>query len=55
MVDYIEGLLEIRERLRGVEKALLEGRTREARLLLGDIRHAANETEIQIIRQFPDG
>jgi hypothetical protein len=53
MVDYVEGLLEIRDRLRRVEEALLKKQVREARLLLGDIRHAAAETDSQIVKQFP--
>lgn len=52
MVDYVEGLLEIRDRLKRVEEALLKRQYREARLLLGDIRHAASETDSQIVKQF---
>lgn len=52
MVDYVEGLLEIKDRLRRVEEALLKKQFREARLLLSDIRHAASETDSQIVKQF---
>ena len=53
MVDYVEGLLEIKDRIKRVEEALLAKQYREARLLLGDIRHAAAETDSQIVKQFP--
>jgi hypothetical protein len=52
VVDYVEGLLEMRDRLKRVEEALLKRQYREARLLLGDIRHAASETDSQIVKQF---
>ena len=52
MVDYVEGLLEMKDRLKRVEEALLAQQFREARLLLGDIRHAAGETDSQIVKQF---
>ncbi len=52
MVDYVEGLLEMKDRLKRVEEALLAQQYREARLLLGDIRHAAGETDSQIVKQF---
>jgi len=52
VVDYVEGLLEMKDRLKRVEEALLAQRYREARLLLGDIRHAAGETDSQIVKQF---
>ena len=52
MVDYVEGLLEIKDRIKRVEEALLKRQYREARLLLGDIRHAASETDSQIVKQF---
>ena len=52
MVDYVEGLLEMKDRLKRVEEALLAKQFREARLLLGDIRHAAGETDSQIVKQF---
>lgn len=54
MVDYSEGLLEIKKTLKDVENALLQKRIREARLLLSDIRHLAGETDSQIVRQFAD-
>jgi hypothetical protein len=52
VVDYVEGLLEMKDRLKRVEEALLAQQYREARLLLGDIRHAAGETDSQIVKQF---
>jgi hypothetical protein len=52
LVDYVEGLLEMKDRLKRVEEALLAQQFREARLLLGDIRHAAGETDSQIVKQF---
>jgi hypothetical protein len=52
VVDYVEGLLEIKDRIKRVEEALLKRQYREARLLLGDIRHAASETDSQIVKQF---
>ena len=54
MIDYSEGILEIKDRIKRIEEALLKKNYREARLLLGDIKHAANETESQIIKQFRD-
>jgi hypothetical protein len=42
----------MKDRLKRVEEALLAQQYREARLLLGDIRHAAGETDSQIVKQF---
>ena len=53
MIDYIEGLLELKDRIRSIESAMLKKDIREARLLLADIRYLAEETDSHICRQFP--
>jgi hypothetical protein len=53
MIDYVEGLLDIRERLKAAEKALLQKSHREAVLLLRDIHRISHATEEQIKQQFP--
>ena len=53
MIDYIEGLLELKDRLRGIEDAMLKKDVRAARLMLADMRYLAEETDSHICRQFP--
>lgn len=53
MIDYVEGLLELKDRIRRIESAMLKNDIREARLLLADIRYLAEETDSHICRQFP--
>lgn len=53
MIDYIEGLLELKDRIRGIEDAMLKKDIRGARLLLADIRFLSEETDLHICRQFP--
>jgi hypothetical protein len=52
MIDYVEGLLDIKKTLKDIEDAILKQRIREARLLLSDLRHLAGETDSQLVRQF---
>ena len=53
MLDYSEGVLEIKARLKAAESALLANQIREARLLLSDIRFLAEETDSHLCKQFP--
>jgi len=53
MLDYSEGVLEIKARLKAVDKALLANQIREARLLFSDIRHIAEQMDSQLCKQFP--
>lgn len=53
MIDYIEGVIELKQRLQGVENAMLKSDIRGARLLLADIRYLADETDSHLCKQFP--
>jgi hypothetical protein len=53
MIDYVEGLLELKDRVRGIEEAMLKKDVRAARLLLADIRFLAEETDSHLCKQFP--
>ncbi len=53
MIDYIEGVIELKQRLQGVEDAMLKKDIRGARLLLADIRYLADETDSHLCKQFP--
>lgn len=53
MIDYVEGLLELKDRIRGIEGAMLKKDVRAARLLLADIRFLAEETDSHLCKQFP--
>jgi hypothetical protein len=53
MIDYIEGLIDIRDRLQKCEDAMLKKDVRGARLLLADIRYLTEETDSHICKQFP--
>lgn len=53
MIDYVEGLLELKDRVRGIEEAMLKKDVRAARLLLADIRYLAEETDSHLCKQFP--
>lgn len=53
MIDYVEGLLELKDRVRRAEDSMLKKDIRGARLLLADIRYLAEETDSHICRQFP--
>ena len=53
MLDYAEGVLDIKARLKAAEEALLRKQVREARLLFADIRFIAEEMDSQLCRQFP--
>ena len=53
MIDYIEGVIELKQRLQGVESAMLKQDIRGARLLLADIRFLAEETDSHLCKQFP--
>ncbi len=53
MLDYSEGVLEIKARLKAAESALLANQIREARLLFSDIRFIAEEMDSHLCRQFP--
>ena len=53
MIDYVEGLLELKDRVRRAEESMLKKDIRGARLLLADIRYLAEETDSHLCRQFP--
>jgi hypothetical protein len=53
MIDYIEGVIELKQRLQGIEDAMLKKDIRGARLLLADIRFLAEETDSHLCKQFP--
>ena len=53
MIDYCEGVLEIKARLKAIDKALLANQIREARLLFADIRYIAEQMDGQLCKQFP--
>ena len=53
MIDYVEGLLELKDRVRGIEEAMLKKDVRAARLLLADIRFLAEETDSHLCKQVP--
>lgn len=52
MVDYIEPILVIKQRIKAVEDALRAGRHREARLILADVSLNAAQLDAQIVKQF---
>lgn len=53
MIDYIEGLIELKARLHNIEQLMLKQDIRGARLLLSDIRYLAEETDSHLCKQFP--
>lgn len=53
MIDYIEGLLEMRMLLVKVHDAMLKNDTAAARLHLSSLRFVASATDEQIVKQFP--
>jgi hypothetical protein len=53
MIDYVEGLIDIKARLREIESSMLKKDIRGARLLLADIRYLSEETDSHICKQFP--
>lgn len=52
IVDYIEPILVIKQRIKAVEDALRSGRHREARLLLADVSLNAAQLDAQMVKQF---
>lgn len=52
IVDYIEPILVIKERIKAVEDALRAGRHREARLILAGVSLNAAQLDAQIVKQF---
>jgi hypothetical protein len=53
MIDYIQGILEMRSLLNKIGDAMLKNDSAAARIHLNSLRYVASLTDEQIVKQFP--